>query len=109
MDEDGNSLYPSPCYVVVTYRMQLADRALTIANGNKAVNTFAPNIVVDDTEIPVGDDDPPSVVVYTTGLSQKKVDEHSNGLEGAFFKLAKGKFSWICVKAAPQGRCQPSG
>lgn len=91
VDKEGNSLYPSPCYVVLTYDMYVTEDALTIANGNTAINTFKPSFRMDTTEIPVvpPKEDPPSAKVYTTGLSIRKIDDANYPLSGAQFKLAK--------------------
>lgn len=85
--ETGKSLYPSPCYVVLTYQMYVTEKALNNTYNNTATNTFSPSFTIDNTTTPI--DNPPSVKVYTSGLSLAKTDKSGHALDGAKFILAK--------------------
>lgn len=92
LDNEGNFVefnYPSPCYVVLEYEAYVTEAALNALNNNTATNTFTPMFKMEgsDTDIPL--DNPPSVKVYTTGLSIVKKNNVGTVLEGAKFKLSK--------------------
>lgn len=92
--EDGKTVdhweskYPSPVYLVVEYQMYITEKALTLANGNTAKNTFSPSYVVED-KTTVDIPNPPSTKVHTSGLAIMKVDDYKTPLAGAKFKLSK--------------------
>lgn len=92
LDAEGKFVsfkYPSPCYVVLEYEAYVTEAALNALNNNTATNTFTPMFKLEgsDTDIPL--DNPPSVKVYTTGLSIVKTNTSGTILDGAMFKLSK--------------------